>query len=67
MQKVHHEFTSELDRIEQKHNLHLAQIADEIAYLKEMSQSQRMMMETNLAYIKELEVRYLSLTMAKQS
>ena len=52
--------------IEQKHHNVLSKLAEEIAYLKEMSQSQRLMMETNLEYIKELEQRYLDLAQAKQ-
>jgi hypothetical protein len=66
MQKVHMEFSNELDSIERKHAVHLIKLADEIEYLKEMSHSQRLMMETNLEYIKELEVRYLSLVKAEK-
>jgi hypothetical protein len=67
MQKVQLEFSNELDEIERKHNVQLSSLAEEIAYLKEMSQSQRLMMETNLEYINELELRYLNLMQAKQS
>ena len=66
MQKIHLHFSNELDLIEQKHHNVLSKLAEEIAYLKEMSQSQRLMMETNLEYIKELEQRYLDLAQAKQ-
>lgn len=66
MQKIHVEFSNELDSIEQKHNLQLTRLADEISYLKEMSQSQRMMMESNLEYLKELELRYENLKQVKQ-
>ena len=66
MQKIHLQFSNELDLIEQKHQNVLSKLAEEIAYLKEMSQSQRLMMETNLEYIRELEQRYLNLVKAKQ-
>lgn len=67
MQKIHVEFSQELDRIEQKHATQLTRLAEEISYLKEMSQSQRIMMEENLEYIKELELRYQNLMQVKQS
>lgn len=66
MQKIHLQFSNELDVIEQKHHQVLSKLAEEIAYLKEMSQSQRLMMETNLEYIRELEQRYLNLVQSKQ-
>ena len=66
MQQIHLHFSNELDMIEQKHQNVLSKLAEEIVYLKEMSQSQRLMMETNLEYIRELEQRYLNLQQAKQ-
>lgn len=66
IQTLHIAFSNELDQIENSHQAKLASLVEEIAYLKEMSHSQRLMMETNLEYIRELEFRYSNLKQAKK-
>jgi hypothetical protein len=60
IQSLHLAFTAEIDSIQLRHAERLTTLTEEINYLKEMSNSQRIMMESNLQYIKELEVRYLN-------
>jgi hypothetical protein len=67
IQSLHLAFSNELDQIESNHQTKLNALADEIAYLREMSQSQRIMMESNLEYIKDLELRHSNLKKAKKS
>jgi site-specific recombinase len=57
IQTLHLAFSSELDQVEINHQTKLNALVDEIAYLKEMSQSQRIMMESNLEYIRAMELR----------
>jgi hypothetical protein len=58
IQQLHNSFTLELDQLQQAHELKMTKLEQEVHYLKEMTQSQRMMMEANLDYIKELEDRF---------
>lgn len=52
-------FTDRLNAMQNIHREHISQIEEEITYLKEIANSQHIMLQNNIEYIKELEERYV--------
>lgn len=52
-------FDDRLHQIEDRYHLEIKTIEDELSYLRELSEAQRVMLQDSVDYIKELEQRYI--------
>jgi hypothetical protein len=60
-------FDERLRQIQQKHLENISHIQEEIAYLRELSDSQHLMLQNNIDYIKSLEQRYITKPPSEES
>ena len=52
-------FENRLQSMQHRHREYILQIEEEISYLKEITDSQHIMLQNNIEYIKELEDKYV--------
>ena len=57
LQRLRESFNARLKAADDHHQSKIKNLEEEISYLKELTQSQRMMMADNVGYIQELESR----------
>lgn len=60
MRELTEYFEEQLRLLNQNHTVHISMLKEEMAYLKELLESQHLMLQNNIAYIKELERRYVT-------